>query len=153
LTLALDLAKGILPILAARLAGASPQVLSAATVAAVVGHVWPLFAGFRGGRGVATAAGAFLVVSPPACAISGLVFAVIARATRLVSLASLAAATTLPVATLFVAGCGPELAAACASALILFVRHRDNLSRLRQGTEPRFTARDRAAGRRDDSHD
>lgn len=105
---------------------------------AVAGHVFPVFLRFRGGKGVATAGGAFLALAPAATGIAMGVFAVALLASRYVSLASVLAAVTLPLA-LFFTGASPVLrTAGVAIALLVVVRHRTNLNRLRHGTEARI---------------
>jgi len=105
--------------------------------AAVAGHVFPLFLRFKGGKGVATAGGAFLALAPAATGIAMGVFAVTLVASRYVSLASVLAAVALPVA-LRLRGAPPVLwIAGAAIAALVIVRHRTNLVRLRRGTEAR----------------
>lgn len=140
-TFALDVAKGSAGVGAARALGASPAGQVAAGLAACVGHSWPLFAGFRGGKSVATALGALIPMSPPAsaCAVTGGLCALFA--TRTVSVASLAAATSATVACGVRARSGgpaaPLVFAGLASALVA-VRHTENLRRIVGGTEPRL---------------
>jgi glycerol-3-phosphate acyltransferase PlsY len=109
----------------------------------VLGHTFPVWLGLNGGKGVATSAGALFGLMPLAVLIAGLVWVVIFEVTRYVSLASVTAAVTLPVAVLVLTYVrhtnGMELFyfSLCLSAVVVF-RHRSNLSRLRHGTEPRF---------------
>ena len=140
-TLVADVAKGALPLLVGRAAGAGPAGLSLAAVAAVLGHVFPVFAHFRGGKGVATAAGAFLVLAASALAGAFLVFAALAAASRRVSLASIGAVLALPVLLAIKGAPVPILAAAAATAVVVVAKHRENLARLAAGTEPRFQIR------------
>lgn len=142
----LDAAKGWLPAalfpLGARAAGAAPADLFGVGcgVAAVVGHIWPVFLGFRGGKGVATSAGMLLGVAPWA-ALAGLgVWLVVFRLSRYVSLASLAAAVVAPA----VSWARPHESAALPWTLtalggLTILRHRANIVRLCRGTENRFT--------------
>lgn len=152
--LALDAAKGYIPaLLASRLAGDGPVPAStlglAAGAAATLGHCYPVFAGFRGGKGVATAAGAVLATHPGAAAGGLAVFAALLALSRYVSAASVGAAAAMPAILLALrtrpdAGAPPEdvyLAAALA-AFIVFT-HRSNLARLRRGREPRCLRRER----------
>jgi glycerol-3-phosphate acyltransferase PlsY len=115
----------------------------AAGLAVIAGHIWPIFSGFRGGKGVATGAGTLLAVSPWAWVGCTIVFAGILRASRRVSLASLAAAAAAP---LSVAGVDLlrgvpvrwEAVGFCiAAAALIFWAHRSNIARLQKGTEPR----------------
>jgi len=109
----------------------------------VLGHTFPVWLGLNGGKGVATSAGALFGLMPLAVLIAGLVWVLIFEVTRYVSLASVTAAVTLPVAVLVLTYLrhtnGVELFyfSLCLSAVVVF-RHRSNLSRLRHGTEPRF---------------
>ena len=137
----LDIAKGAVSVvLAQRLggAGASP---AAAGVAAIVGHVYPVWLGFRGGKGVATACGVFTVLTPLAVPPALAVFLASVWVTKYISVGSVLASVVLPTAAYVTGSPGPVVgAAAAASALIVF-RHRSNLARVREGTERRLGAR------------
>jgi glycerol-3-phosphate acyltransferase PlsY len=141
-TFALDIGKGTAAVLVARSLGAGSGGQIAAGLAAMVGHSWPVFAGFRGGKSVATAFGALLAISPEvsAYAVAGGLSAL--AATRVVSVGSLAAAATATVgAGISAARGGPRDAlvfTGLASALIA-LRHSDNLRRLARGLEPRVS--------------
>lgn len=150
--LLLDAAKGYVPaVLAASLPVGDPASAAAlglaAGAAAALGHCYPLFSGFRGGKGVATSAGAFLATHPGAVACGFAVFAALLALSRYVSVAAVGAAAAMP-AILLVVRSGPERAgppsdvylAAALAAFIVFT-HRSNLSRLRQGREPRSLRR------------
>lgn len=105
-------------------------------VAAVLGHVAPATRGFRGGKGVATAAGMAIVLLPlPALAL-GVAWAAVVKATGVAAAGSLAVAVGLPVAAAVVGRPGGEVAALAVCATLVVVRHRDNLDRLRRGEEP-----------------
>ena len=97
LVLLLDISKGIVPVRVARALGAPTEVVAAAAFAVVVGHVFPLFFGFRGGKGVATGFGALVALLPLAAGTAMAVFALAVVATRYVSLGSVLAAAALPV--------------------------------------------------------
>ena len=84
--LVMDMAKGCFPVLVGRLLGMAPEILAAAAVAAVLGHVFPVFLGFRGGKGVATAMGAFLALAPIATMTSVVTFILLVVWKRYVSL-------------------------------------------------------------------
>ena len=112
--------------------------MATAGVAVIVGHVYPLTLGFRGGKGVATSCGVFALLAPHAALLSVVAFAIVAWTTRYVSLGSLAGAVVLPLACAASAEVPETLLAACAAAIIIVLRHRENLNRLHAGTEPRF---------------
>lgn len=143
--LALDAGKGVAAVAIARslLAGASPGAIEAlAAGGAVVGHVWPVFAGFRGGRGVATSAGSLGVLCAPALAAALAVFGLGAALTRRVSLASLLAAASVPLALWLLdtrAGLAvspPVYLFGLALPPFLAFTHWDNVVRLLRGEEP-----------------
>ena len=110
-------------------------------LAAVVGHCFPLFLGFRGGKGVATSIGVLLAASPVATFIFILTWGLCAAIFRYVSLASISAALTIPFFLLFGGRPGLEIAAGSLLALLITVRHRANLERLMRGQEPKIGAR------------
>jgi glycerol-3-phosphate acyltransferase PlsY len=140
-TLVLDVAKGAVPVLVAGRYGAAPAGLALVGLSAIVGHVFSIFSGFRGGKGVATAFGVFVALTPAAAGVALLVFAVVVAATRLVSLASISAAAALPVSLALLGDLGPRFWGAAAVALLIVATHRDNLRRLRSGDEAPFSAR------------
>jgi glycerol-3-phosphate acyltransferase PlsY len=132
----LDVGKGALAVALVRWITADPVYLGAAAVAAVLGHVFPIFYGFRGGKGVATAVGAFLVLAPQATLACLAVFVILVAATRYVSLGSVVAICLLPpVAGLLFHAPRPIVAAGAAVAVLIVVKHTDNLKRLAAGTE------------------
>jgi len=138
-TLAADVLKAFLPVWAAAAWTGSPEAPLAAAVAAVLGHTYPIYSRFRGGgKGVATTLGGFLVVAPQAVPWAALVFLAGALLSRRASVGSLAAALALPVAVVATTGSWASAVAAAAAAALIFVRHADNIRRLRAGTEPAF---------------
>ena len=141
LVVALDLAKGACAVLIATRAGQGAGVQAASGVAAVLGHVFPVWLGFRGGKGVATSCGVFAVLAPAATVLAGLVFVIAVWWTRYVSLGSLGAALVLPPLAYYLAAPAGVIAAAVVCAAIIVERHRANLARLQSGTEPRLSDR------------
>ncbi|MGE5321340.1 MAG: glycerol-3-phosphate 1-O-acyltransferase PlsY [Actinomycetota bacterium] len=142
-TLALDALKGAVAVLAARAltpAGTSPlPFMSIAALAAVLGHLFPVWLKFKGGKGVATALGVFLVLFPQAVLVSLGIFIITVLVTRYVSLGSILAAIAFPVAAYFLGS--PDwqtLLPACAIALLIVLKHHANIARLLSGTEHRF---------------
>jgi acyl phosphate:glycerol-3-phosphate acyltransferase len=151
--LLLDCGKGVAAVAGARALGASSTAVGAAAAAVVIGHVFPVFLGFRGGKGVATASGALGALVPGVLAAAAVVFVLAVAWKRYVSLGSVAAAASLPLLLLAGQGLGwlrppgAGIVAACfLIAAIVVARHATNLDRLRRGVEPRLGERRRAAG-------
>jgi len=138
----LDIAKGAVPVLLARLVGADELIQALAGVAAVVGAWRSLFLHFSGGRGVATGVGALLVISPLAVALAAPVFFAVIWISRYVSLGSLvgsAAAVTILAGFVFLGQSHPVwLVYGIAAVTIVWVAHADNISRLVHGQERKF---------------
>ncbi len=141
LALLLDAAKGAMAVLLAVRFAATPELASLAAAAAVIGHMFPVWLGFRGGKGVATGAGAFLPLAPQATGIGLATFVVVAASTRFVSLGSVAGTVALAAST-FALGAHPALrwSASLVGALIVW-RHRSNLERILRGDESRVGSR------------
>ena len=115
-------------------------VAAVAALCSILGHMFTPWLRFRGGKGVATAAGAFLMLAPRALLVSLLVFVVVVALTRFVSLGSMLAVLVFPFAVWFL---GPErtpafIAVVSASALLIIAKHHENIRRLLRGTENRF---------------
>ena len=137
LAFALDASKGAIAALAAQRLASGPVLPPFAAAAAVLGHMFPVWLGFRGGKGVATGAGAFLPLAPLATAAAISAFVLTALATRYVSLGSVVGTLTLATAA-FLTGAHPAVAwsATVIGALVVF-KHRANLERIVRGTESR----------------
>lgn len=138
LTLAGDVVKGVVPVLAAQAAGLPPGPVALVGLAAFLGHLYPVFFGFRGGKGVATAFGALLGMEP---LLGGAVLAtwlVVAGVSRYSSLAALAASVLAPVYAWIGSGLPLVVGAVSAMAALLVWRHRANVRRLLAGEEGRI---------------
>ncbi len=143
--LALDVTKGVTAVVVPRVLDAPPAVVGSAAVAVVLGHVYPVFFGFRGGKGVATSAGALGALAPVALALGLVLFVAVVAWKRYVSMGSMVTAAAFP----FLAWAGHRLGwsdaggpwllgSAAVIALLIIIRHASNLQRLRNGTEPRL---------------
>ena len=137
-TLLLDAAKGSVAVLIARAVSGDDWVIAAAAIAVLVGHIFPVWLGFRGGKGVATGVGIFLVLAPIALLCAGVVFVAIVVLTRYVSLGSMTAAVLIPVLVWLQSDSQPLLVAAVAGAALIVFAHRGNIQRLASGTESRI---------------
>ena len=154
-TLALDVAKGLLPVLLIQnIFPEIPALAFIAALAAICGHVFPVWLGFRGGKGVATGLGAFVLLTPKAVLVVVGVFLLVAAAFRTIALASIFAAACLP-AAVWLCGEGPGGMNAVSARVSLFMmiapavsilagagliiaRHAANIRRMMAGTEPKF---------------
>ena len=134
----LDVAKGAAAVLLVRLVTSDPRPAALAALAAILGHVFPIFYGFRGGKGVATAIGAFLVLAPAATLVSAGVFAAVVAITRYVSLGSMIRMTVLPAVAGFFHAPLPVVGAAAGVAVLIVFKHLENLKRLARGEERRI---------------
>ena len=149
LTLAGDAGKGALPILLAFQVLRSPSnsvanVLALTALAAFFGHLYPIYLSFKtGGKGVATTAGSYAVLSPAACLICVLVFVAVVVWTRRVSIGSLSASVTLPVAVWLTTRSPSLTLAAALATLFIFIRHAGNIRRILAGTEPKLVIKRR----------
>jgi glycerol-3-phosphate acyltransferase PlsY len=129
-----DLLKGLAAAWLGMRAGG--QGLAAACVlAAVIGHCWPLFIGFKGGKGMATTAGAVLFLMPKVFLLLAIIFILIVLFSRYVSLASISVAVLLPLIALFMSQSGSYLLASVILTLLVVYRHRENIERLLNGNE------------------
>jgi glycerol-3-phosphate acyltransferase PlsY len=145
-TLLGDVAKGYVATWIGSQAGPEPGWAGAAAFFAVVGNCWPVFLGFRGGKGVATALGAFLRITPWALIPAAAVWGCLVASFRFVSLASICAVIGLPLAILALGYPAALALAALAVAVLVTARHHANIQRLLAGTEARFGERAPASG-------
>jgi glycerol-3-phosphate acyltransferase PlsY len=141
LTLIGDVLKGTIPVVIAIQLGVSSRWIAIAGLSAVLGHVFPIFLGFKGGKGVATALGVYLVMSPVAVLIEFFVFAGLVWKWRYISLGSITCAVTIPVLVAFFRSDSQAyfIVSVIVAALILY-RHQSNITRLLQGTESKWKA-------------
>ena len=136
--MALDMIKGAATVLAAYAAVGTVPPMAAAGAAAVVGHIYPVWLRFHGGKGVAVAAGVFAILAPVATVAATAVFVAAVVSTRVVSLGSVAATAALPPAAWLVGAPTSVIVAAIGSASLILFRHRANVRRIASGTERRF---------------
>ena len=140
----MDVAKGGLPIWAIVRMDSAPSWTAATLLAAVIGHCFPVWLGFRGGKGVATGLGAFVILNPVAAGLAILLWTVILAVSRWVSVASMAASACFPLLLLAVSRPAPPiLAAVIVAAALIVVRHLSNIRMLLAGEEPRLELRRR----------
>ena len=137
----LDIAKGAASVALAQRLSEDAAAPAVAGLAAIVGHIYPVWLRFRGGKGVATACGVFSVLTPAAVPPALLVFIGAVWLTKYISLGSVAATVMLPPIAYATGSPSPVVAVAFAASAIIVFRHRSNLARLRTGTERRIGMR------------
>lgn len=138
-TLALDTAKGAIAVLLADVMSAGDPIIMAASAFAVLcGHMFPIWLRFQGGKAVASALGAFLVLTPWAMIATVFIFLPLVWKTRYVSLSSIAAAAALPLGVWLLSHNVVYLVASLVSAALIIYKHKGNIARLRAGTENRL---------------
>jgi len=139
-TLLLDIAKGYVAVMVAgHLTGDSALWMSAAALAVMAGHSYPVFLRFQGGKAVASFVGAFLALTPGALVLALVIFLGVMLWTRHVSMASIVAAATFPLAVwILLQPAWPVWGSALVAAAFIIYRHRSNIERLRSGTEHVF---------------
>ena len=139
LTLVGDVLKGVVPVLIARALTQDPVILAAVVVAAFLGHLYPVFFGFKGGKGVATAFGVFAALNPWLGLAMAVSWLIVAAAFRYSSLAALTTAALVPVYVWWLQPGTAYLLMALVVVALLFWRHRDNIRRLLAGTESKIS--------------
>ena len=140
LTLVGDCLKGLVPVLIAGLIGMSALWVSLIGLSAFLGHVYTIFLGFKGGKGVATALGVFLAVSPLSVLSALAVFSLVLYKWRYVSLASITAAAAMPSLLALIDGRPEIVGMSLLIAAMVIVKHMENIKRLKSGTESKFRA-------------
>jgi len=139
LVLLLDALKGAAAVLIARAAGLPAEYQVLAGISAIAGHCFSPWLGFRGGKGVATALGAFLVISPKTTLVAFLIFLAVLVTTRYVSLSSITAALSYPLLYKFFEKPSPlSFIVVSVGALLIVAKHHSNIRRLLRGEEKRF---------------
>ena len=142
LTLLGDALKGLVAVLLARWLqshfGLADEVVAAVAVAVLVGHMWPLFFGFKGGKGVATALGVLLALSWPVALICAAVWLMMAFGLKISSLAALTATVISPLAAMFLVQQPSWQAAIAVIAALVLLRHRSNIQNLLSGKESKI---------------
>ena len=138
LTLAGDMAKGFLPTWLAMRYNQPTMVIAACGFAAFIGHVWPIYLGFRGGKGVATALGLFLALKPAVIPLLLIVFVLVLVKWGYVSLGSLASTAVTPIFLALFGSPVEYITASLAVGLLIFYKHSDNIKRLLAGKEHKF---------------
>jgi acyl phosphate:glycerol-3-phosphate acyltransferase len=142
LTLIGDALKGAIPVCVAGFLNLPPLWIAVAGLSPFLGHIFPVFLGFKGGKGVATALGVYLVICWPAVLIEFILFAGIVWKWRYISLGSILTAATIPFLVLFFKSDSPVFfGMSLAIAALIVARHRANISRLRAGKENKWKAR------------
>jgi len=142
LVMVVDIAKGVAALALAVPVAQSNADSVTAGVAAVAGHMFPIWLGGRGGKGVATACGVFSALAPLPTACAAVVFVLTAWATRLVSAGSVVATATLPLMAAWFGSPRPVVSGSLATSVLIIWRHRGNLQRVWRGTERRLGRRD-----------
>ena len=138
----IDVGKGAAAVLLARALGLGDWIQVLAGLTALAGHIWPVWLGFKGGKAVATGLGLFLGLAWPVGLASFGVFLAVFSLSRYVSLASVLAAISLPLLMAAGSGSTANLVVALVAMLLVLWRHRSNIKRLINGTEPKLNQKD-----------
>jgi acyl phosphate:glycerol-3-phosphate acyltransferase len=138
LTLFADAAKGFVPVFIAAQLNSDATAIAFVAIAVFLGHLYPVFLRFKGGKGVATALGIFLTLAPIATLVLIAIFVTVVLSSRIVSLSSIIAAAAAPVVLWLLSYSLTLVGLSLFLAVMVILRHRANIRRLRAGTEPRF---------------
>lgn len=138
ITLIGDVAKGFLPVILASYYSSSYFLVALTGLSAFLGHLYPVYLRFRGGKGVATALGVYLAVSPMAILIDILIFIAVLFKWRYVSLGSLVGAFMMPVILFFLRAPNLYIALSILISIFILLKHKDNITRLARGEENKF---------------
>lgn len=133
-----DVGKGWVAVLVARILGATDELLAIVAISAFLGHVFPVWLRFRGGKGVATAAGVLIALDWRVGLAVVVIWLAVAAISRYSSLGAIVAAVSAPVATWFFLGIGPIFWAVVGMSVIVIVRHKANIMKLARGEESRI---------------
>ncbi|HKX17756.1 MAG TPA: glycerol-3-phosphate 1-O-acyltransferase PlsY [bacterium] len=136
-----DVLKGLVPVLIALRGGLAPWAVAAAGLAAIAGHNWSVFLGFRGGKGIATSFGVLAGLSLQAALVAAVVWIIVVAITRFSSLGSLVAVVSVPISLWRLRTPPEDVAFGIIASLFAIYRHRANIQRLVAGTELRITDR------------
>jgi len=140
-TLICDTGKGFLAMLAAAMLDAPENTVLLCGLAAFLGHLFPLYLGFTGGKGVATALGVFLFLDPAACGIAVAVFVLLVWMSDFVSVGSLGAAAAMPLVLFVMNAPAERIYLALAVAVLIWIKHHQNIGRLLKGEEKSWKTR------------
>ncbi len=140
-TFAGDILKGAIPVACARAFWSEPGAIAAVAIAAFVGAIASIFLRFKGGKGLAAALGIWVVISPPTLLIALAAFGMVMAATRIMSLASMAAAIAAPPAAALMHLPRELVMLAFVMCVLALLRHTENIGRLRRGEEKQFRAK------------
>lgn len=140
-----DVLKGAIPVIVARAAGFPITAIAWTGLAAFVGSICSVFLRFRGGKGVSAALGVWLAIAPTVIAFAALVFAIVFAFSRIMSLSSMSAAIALPLTVAAMGLPRHYLLVAVLIAVLVLLRHHENIQRLLRGEEPKFKPKPRAA--------
>lgn len=140
LTLVGDIMKGLLPVVYITHTGSGqpPIVIALSGMAVFLGHLFPLYLRFKGGKGVATAVGVYLAIEPMAVLVALMIFIIVFIIWRYVSLSSIVAATSMPFIMMALNDESLYIYLTCVVAILIIIKHRDNIKRLKNRTEQKF---------------